>query len=301
VIVVDAIDRGILFALTNNCRASFENLARENDISANAIKRRVSKLKQLGVIHQFIVRLSWRMVDAHPLVVFVYSDRSYDDEGFMNQLGAHPMVKRVRFDSYGSSVVVAAYRDGNDIFQLNEYLLKLEGVRDIEIHTIPADRGGHITFTKLQRKVLTQLVKDARMPITKIASKSGLTSRRISKIIDELRESQSVLFTMDVDPASGAGNLLTFRIIYQPKILKPSDIMKPLQEEFPNEIYNEWHSASQNLMWVNCILDNVRDAEPIAKRLRMMNGVEIENTIVPYPIRWFPNYCDNQLAEMLQE
>ncbi len=54
-------------------------------------------------------------------------------------------------------------------------------------------------------------------------------------------------------------------------------------------------------MWIDFVFDNVRDAEPIAKRIRMMPGVEIENTIVPYPKRWFTGYRDARLVEILQE
>ncbi len=299
--IVDSIDKGILYALRKNCRASYEDLARDHEISANAIKRRVARLQKSGVIHRYVVRLSWSMVEAHPLVIFVYSNRSYDDEEFMEQLGAHPLVESVRFDSYGSAVVRASYREGNDIFELSEYFRALEGVAEIEIHPIPTKRGERTTFSKLQLRVLTQVAKDARMPISRIASESRLTAKRVRSILNQLHESQSVSFTIDIDPTAGASNLLTFRIIYQPNTIKPDEVVKPLKEEFGTEFWNEWHSASQNLMWIDFVLENVRDAEPIAKRIRMMPGVEIQNTIVPYPVRWFTGYRDTQLTEMLQK
>lgn len=298
---MDSIDKGILYILRNNCRASYEDLARDHGISANAIKRRVARLQKSGVIHQYVVRLSWNMVEAHPLVIFVYSSRSYDDEEFMEQLGIHPLVGSVRFDSYGSAVVRGSYREGNDIFELSEYFRALKGVNEVEIHPIPAKRGERTTFSKLQLRVLAQLAKDARMPISRIASKARLNAKRVRSIISLLQESQSVSFSIDIDPSAGASNLLTFRIIYQPKIIKPDEVVKPLKEEFGSEFWNEWHSASQNLMWIDFVLDNVRDAEPIAKRIRMMPGVEIQNTIVPYPIRWFTGYRDARLTEILQK
>ncbi|MFX0080089.1 MAG: winged helix-turn-helix transcriptional regulator, partial [Candidatus Hermodarchaeota archaeon] len=289
---MDSIDKAILYALGKNCRASYEDLARDHGISANAIKRRVTRLQKSGVIHRYVVRLSWSMVDAHPLVIFVYSNRSYDDEEFMEQLGAHPLVGSVRFDSYGSAVVRAGYREGNDIFELSKYFRALEGVNEIEIHPIPAKRGARTTFSKLQLRVLAQLAKDARMPISRIASKSRLTAKRVRSILNQLHESQSVSFTIDIDPSAGSSNLLTFRIIYQPNTIKPDEVVKPLTEEFSTEFWNEWHSASQNLMWIDFVLENVRDAEPIAKRIRMMPGVEIQNTIVPYSVRRFTGYRD---------
>jgi DNA-binding Lrp family transcriptional regulator len=301
VTIEDSIDKGILYALRKNCRASYEDLARDHGISANAIKRRVARLEKSGVIHRYVVRLSWSMVDAHPLVIFVFSNRSYDDEEFMEQLGAHPLVGSVRFDSYGSAVVRASYREGNDIFELSEYFRALKGVNEIEIHPIPANRGERTKFSKLQLRVLAQLAKDARMPISRIASKSRLTAKRVRSILQKFHEGRSVLFTIDIDPTSGASNLITFRIIYQPKIIKPEEVLKLLKEEFSIEFWTEWHSASQSLIWIDFVLDNVRDAEPIAKRIRMMPSVEIENTIAPYPIRWFTGYREAQLAKILHE
>ena len=298
---MDSIDKGILYALRRNCRASYEDLARDHGLSANAIKRRVALLEKSGVIHRYVVRLSWNMVEAHPLVIFVHSNRSYDDEEFMEQLGAHPMVGLVQFDSYGSAVVRASYREGNDIFELSKYFQACEGVNEVEIHPIPERRGERTTFSKLQLRVLAQLAKDVRMPISLIASKSRLTAKRVRSILGQLHESQSVSFTIDIDLTAGESNLITFRIIYQPKTIKPDEVVKPLKEEFGAEFWNEWHSASQNLMWIDFVLDNVRDAEPIAKRIRMMPSVEIQNTIVPYPIRWFTGYREARLAELIHE
>ncbi len=298
---MDIIDKGILNALQKNCRVSYEVIAKNQGISANAIKRRVVRLQKSGVINRYVVRLSWSMVGAHPLVIIVYSNRSYDDDEFMEQIGSHPLVHRVQFDSWGSAVLRASYRDGSDILQLSDFLQSIEGVNELEIHPVPWKRGEHTTLSNLQLKVLAQITKNARMPISRIASESKLTAKRVRNILLQLYESQSVLFTTDIDLSVGDGNMISFRISYQPKIIKPKDVMNPLKEEYKTEFWRGWYSSSQNLMWVDFVIDNVRDAEPISKRIRMMPGLKIENTIVPYPIRWFNGYRETRMTEILRE
>jgi len=54
---LDAIDRAILDHLTHDGRASFASIGAQVNLSAPAVKRRVDRLRERGVIDAFTVRL----------------------------------------------------------------------------------------------------------------------------------------------------------------------------------------------------------------------------------------------------
>ena len=58
---MDRLDKGILMVLDVDCRVSYEYLARKFGVSSNAIKRRVAKMVESGVIEQYdtIIVLRW--------------------------------------------------------------------------------------------------------------------------------------------------------------------------------------------------------------------------------------------------
>ena len=92
---VDQIDKGIFYALDANCRISYEDLARRFNLSANAIKKRVMKLQELGVIKRFTVWLSLAMINAEMFVAIASTDSNQNDEALINAIGNSPMVHRV--------------------------------------------------------------------------------------------------------------------------------------------------------------------------------------------------------------
>jgi DNA-binding Lrp family transcriptional regulator len=87
---LDAIDKGILIELTNNCRVTYRELAKKFSISYNAIKKRIKKIEKLGIIYQYQVRLSLSMTGANLLFGLLFTDGSQDEEDFVNHIGKLP-------------------------------------------------------------------------------------------------------------------------------------------------------------------------------------------------------------------
>ena len=76
---MDSLDRSIFDALDTNCRISYEELARKHGITPNAVRKRVLKLIDSGVIIKFMVLLSEAQIDANYLVAILKMDGSQDD------------------------------------------------------------------------------------------------------------------------------------------------------------------------------------------------------------------------------
>ena len=106
---VDQIDKGIFYELDANCRISYEALSRQFNLSANAIKKRVTKLQKCGILKRFGIWLSLGMIDAEMFVAFVTTDGSNDDEVLITTIGTNPMVHRAAFLSSGDVMLFGEY------------------------------------------------------------------------------------------------------------------------------------------------------------------------------------------------
>ncbi|KPM33098.1 transcriptional regulator, AsnC family [Croceitalea dokdonensis DOKDO 023] len=60
--MVDDIDKKILQELKDNARISFANLAREINLSPSAVRERVQKMEDLGVIQNYVVQTDNKML-----------------------------------------------------------------------------------------------------------------------------------------------------------------------------------------------------------------------------------------------
>ena len=89
---LDSIDLGILHDLNNNCRVTFQGLSRKYGISANAIRKRVVKLEESGVIAGYHVRLSLAAIGSEMIFGLLSTDGSKDEEEFTNLIGQSPYI-----------------------------------------------------------------------------------------------------------------------------------------------------------------------------------------------------------------
>lgn len=71
---LDSVDIGILRALGENCRVSYQEMSRTLGMTANAVKKRVNKLIDSGTIHNFVVYLSLAMADVEVYLAIVNTE-----------------------------------------------------------------------------------------------------------------------------------------------------------------------------------------------------------------------------------
>ncbi|MHA1480776.1 MAG: Lrp/AsnC family transcriptional regulator, partial [Candidatus Thorarchaeota archaeon] len=94
-------DKTIIQELREICRVSFETLARQCGITANAVKRRVNKLVEVGVIEKFVINLSLEMMNGQYLIGMVTTDGTEAEDEFIDLVGNYPMVTHSFYDSHG--------------------------------------------------------------------------------------------------------------------------------------------------------------------------------------------------------
>ncbi|MHA2428186.1 MAG: Lrp/AsnC family transcriptional regulator [Candidatus Hermodarchaeia archaeon] len=298
---MDAINKGILKELEQNCRTSYEALAQKYHISATAIRQRISRLIELGVIERFLVRLSHAMTDTHPIIGFVESECTEEDDPFIDQIGRHPMLNRVRFNTFGSFVIYGEYSHAEQLAELRNYLQGLPDVNRVELHPYPAYRGQKVKLSDYELRVLPPLLEDARLPITEIAKNAKTTAKRVSRTLQNLITGKGVEFTALYNLVASDSTHFVLKIEWEEKTLTPEKIVNQVQDLYPLEFWLFKYSAIQNLMWISFNVDHPRNIEPIATAVRELPSLHLTGTIIPYPGKRFSEYREIQLRELVQK
>ncbi|MHA2352994.1 MAG: winged helix-turn-helix transcriptional regulator, partial [Candidatus Thorarchaeota archaeon] len=194
---MDSIDKRILLALDENCRMSYQALAEKLGLTATAIKKRMDRLIETRVIEEFSIILKPAMMESDYLIALVFTDGSENEEEFIEQIGSHLMVVQVGQLATGIGRLYflhCEYVGAEGLQNLGTFLRTLDSVTSIELHTTMTQRGEKFDIKKMHLRVLKHLLEDARMQVSEISEHSGLTSRRVSRAIQEMHDSNAFWF-----------------------------------------------------------------------------------------------------------
>ncbi|MHA1576642.1 MAG: winged helix-turn-helix transcriptional regulator [Candidatus Thorarchaeota archaeon] len=297
---MDQIDKTIIQELRENCRVSFETLARQCGITANAVKRRVNKLVELGVIEKFVINLSLEMMNGQYLICNIVTDGTEDETEFIDLVGSYPMVTHSFYDSLGICVLFAEVPGVKGLSDLGSYLRSLEHAVEVNLHVLPRERGGTIDLTVTHLKVLQVLRNDPRATISTLAKKTGMTARRVRRIVNQFIESQAVRFTIHLTLNAGGATMFVIRLTWDEKQSNEDEIIEWFKKEYRQEYWYHYTSASDPLIWVILVVDHMREAENIVRSLKQVPSVNPTHMVFPYPEKRFKGLGNVMLDELLE-
>jgi Lrp/AsnC family leucine-responsive transcriptional regulator len=297
---LDKIDKFILYDLSANCRTSFQTLANKYQMTANAVKKRVAKMEESGVIVRYSVELTPSAIDAEVLLAVVSTDGSQDEDDFVDLIGNNPLVFDVSPLTGATYLVFADYSSSTELSELGRFLRALKGVLRVEIHTLLRFREREIDeFTGLQLRVLKALLEDARMPLASIAKKAGLTARRVRKIVQELLDSNSVRLTIKWNPEASKGVPFIARIAFDESKIIPTDLERWLRDVFPIPLWEVMMSSSDPVIFAYFVAQDQTHLEEIVRDVRRAEFVKSVISFVNKPTRVFLGPRNYRLREML--
>lgn len=282
---MDSVDIGILRALGENCRASYQEMGRELGMTANAVKKRVKRLVDSGTIHSFVVYLSPAMADLEILLAIVNTEGVRSEERILDVIVENSHVFSTGRLSDGNCIVFAEYEGSDNEIKLEHFLQKIDGVTGIEIHKLLSPRGKKVEFKPLELRVLKCLVEDPRMPATEVADMTGLTPRRVRRIIKQLIEGGGLNFVARLNLNAGPGVIYYAQIIWDESKATHTEMEYWLEKEFVGQYFDSHISASAPMMLSLFVINHLRDAEPLSRRISKTSMIESVKTIFPFPTK----------------
>ncbi|MFX1263222.1 MAG: winged helix-turn-helix transcriptional regulator [Promethearchaeota archaeon] len=298
---MDLIDKGILGDLLDNCRITYEELSRKHGISANAVKKRVQKLEESGVIHGYIIRLSLAMLDAQLLFGLLQTDGSQDEEAFVNRIGESPSIVAAAAYSDGHYALLAEYVNTIELMELGSHLRTLEGVSDVELHTLVAKRGTKFELTTNHLKVLYYLRDNPRMSIVDLARKSGMTARRVRRLVTELVESESIIFTANLELGEAGSIPFLARVVWNERNADYTGVIEWLMSRYPDSLWEWYVSVSEPAIFCLFTAEDLNEMNSKAREIRQQDFVDQVKVIVASYHDGFGGPRSRLLNEMIQE
>ncbi|MFX1606062.1 MAG: winged helix-turn-helix transcriptional regulator [Promethearchaeota archaeon] len=284
-IFLDDIDKRIILELDADCRITYQKMAEKLNLTATAIKKRVTKLLEQGVIDRFITTLNYDMIDSDLVLAIVQTDGSEFQEEFIDELGNDPKVVQVSSIACGKGGLYCVFAVTSGITALSDFgafIRTLEPVIDSEIHVLLYPRGKKIKLTKLQLRVLKQLVDNPRMSIVEIAEQASMTARRVRRIIDELQESEGIRFAVLWNLGIGGLTEVLLRIEWDEKNASYEDVIDWLRKEYPLEFWSPFISAAFPVVFARFVVEDLETIESIARVVKRSPFVKSLSTLIFY-------------------
>ncbi len=296
---LDEIDKKLWQELGSNCRYSFKYLGDKMGISANAAKKRVEKLVDSGFIQGWYLGMRPAMIDAQFAFIEVKTDGSQDDEKLTKALGSNEMIYVILPLTTGDYVLHAEFVGPQGLLELTSFIRKVSGVRDVKVHPTTASLGKKMELSALHLRVLSWLVKDPRMSISDISRNSGLTARRVRRIVDELVESDAFDFSFFWNPNAGDSMAFIARIEYDSRETRSDDMDLQIRQEYSLEYFYSHVSAIEPVMFSVFMVDHLFDIEKISRAIKALPGVVRASTMIYYSATILFPPTRRRLEEML--
>ncbi|MFW9847541.1 MAG: winged helix-turn-helix transcriptional regulator [Candidatus Thorarchaeota archaeon] len=301
---MDVIDKSILMALDKNCRMSYEALARDLGVSANAVRKRVNNLIESNIITDFVVLFSSAMTGAELLFLQIETDGCEDPEELSELLGTHPsvlQVTRVASGTGGLYIVFAEYVDSPQMLELSSYIRSKDCIVSVDTHPLLTSKGGKLELKRVHLRVLRALTEDARMQISEIARKSGMTARSARRALHQMIDSGALWFATRWDLAAGGSTRFFAKIQFDEKMTNHQELEDWLTKNYSLVYWYSYVSATEPILFSNFVVDHISEADRISRELTRNEFIVSAIPMIVYPTKKYPRIGMTLLEERIKQ
>ena len=302
-ISLDKADLDIVKALIQDCRMSYQDLSKRVGITRSAVKKRLDRLIESGVIHKFVVRLSSSMTNMEYAMAFLEFKSPPSEDDIIRALSSSPSITQVSKAFDGRYCVFGVYYSIDELSELTTLLWSLRDLKDVRLYSkFMVDRGGEMELTGVHMKILRVLMDDARMSIADISKQTGLTSRRVTKALGQMRDSGAVRFTIRVtENVSEKSTEVVTAIAWDAQQKSLDDVVHWLEDEFSENFIAADPLATEPTILVEFTVDHIRDVDMLSARLMESPFINSVESMILYPSHRFSDPRARKLDELLSE
>ncbi len=298
---LDELDKKIVTDLQHNCRISYQELSRKYGISANAIRRRILNMEESGVISGYSIIMSPAMTGTSLLFGLLSTDGSRDEVEMVDAIGSNKYIMAASSYTDGVYALVAEYNSPQELQEIGTFLRTLDSVETAELHTIIGTWGTKMNLTKTHLRVLGPLLEDPRLPIVDIAQKTGLTARRVRRLIGELEENNAIRFVSLVELGAATSLPFIIRILWDEKAVTQAEIAEWLETHYPLKHRETYRSASEPVIYALLVADDITELVDTIRSIRQNKHVTSVKALISGHHKYFSSYRREKLVQMVKE
>ena len=298
---MDDLDKKILGDLGQNCRVSYQELSRRYGISANAIRRRVLNLEESGEISGYSLLLTAEMLGVHRILGILTSDGSRDEVAVMDEIGNHSGVIAAASYSNGTYALVGEYRTSEELLGLTSHFRRIDSIENSEIHQIIQGSGRPFELSKMHLRILKTLINEPKLSVVEISNKSGLTARRVRRLLSQLEESGAVQFRALLE--LGAATTIPFlaRVTWDERKTNYQEVRDLISQTYPLSHWETYVSASEPVLYSLIAVEGLVEVNEVTSALRKHDKIESVKALISMFHKFYPSITRQTLLDMIKE
>ena len=286
---MDILDMKILGRLLNNCRESDRQIGMELGISGGAVGARIRKMRQTGVIEEYILRVEPPVL-GYGILYFVVSGedtgRIFDEVSTIGE--PYFVVPCIG----GVTVCGLVVKDGMD--QKIEQATRL--MRDVRVLTIfeAESTGFDSNLTKTDLEILGELGRDPRRRIEDIARGTGLSTKTVTRCLEKLQDNDRVQFTLVYDPQKIEDYIPHAVLTWIRGDM--GEALDRLNEKFSGS-YLQVPFVAKNQIVLFMYSQSIFEMDEITQRVREVKDVESADLFIPKKISFYQRWLQDAVQE----
>ena len=298
---MDELDKKILGDLASNCRVSYQELSRRYGISANAIRRRVLNLEESGEISGYSLFLSPAMIGVNRILGLLTADGSRDEVEVMDEIGSHSGVIASAAYSNGIYALVGEYTTPEELLDLASYFRKIESIEKTEVHQTIVPLGTHMELSRMHLRVLKPLLHGPRLSVVEVSRESGLTARRVRRLLNQLEESGAIRFQALLELGAASSIPFLARVTWDEKIANYQEIWDWIAKTYPISHWETFVSATEPVLYSLIAVESLVEVNDVTRALRKYEKIQSVKTLISKFHKFYPSITRQKLVEMIEE
>ncbi|MDH3312482.1 MAG: winged helix-turn-helix transcriptional regulator [Nitrosopumilus sp.] len=286
---MDNLDMKILGRLLNNCRESDRQIGIKLGISGGAVRARIKKMEGRKIIEEFFIKVEPPVL-GYGVLYFVVSGENINEILDQISLIGEPffVVPCVGGITVCSIVVKENMKEK---IQFADKLMK-----DVRVLSIfeAENPGFNANLTKTDLEILEELVKDPRARIEKIAEKTNLSTKTITRCIEKLQENEGVQFTIIYDPTK-IKNYIPHAIL----AWIDGDLKETLQNM--NKVFSKSYLQipfiAKNQIVLFMYSDNIFKMDETTQKVRAVKNVKSADLFIPKRISFYVKWLEKAIKD----
>ena len=279
----------ILSRLLNNCRESDRQIGKELGISGGAVRVRIKKMQESGVIEKFFLKIEPPIL-GHGVLYFVVSEENIQEILEQVSLVGEPYV----VVPCVGGVTVCGITIQDNLEQKIELAKKL--MKDLRVLSIFEAENSIFksNLTKTDLEILQELIKDPRQKIGKIGKNTNLSTKTVTRCIEKLHENNGFQFTLIYDPTKIEDFIPHAVLSWIHGDL--NETLENLNERF-SESYLQIPFIAKNQIVLFLYSDSIFKMDELTQKIRTNKNVKSADLFIPKKISFYTNWVKKSIIE----
>jgi len=288
---MDNLDMKILSRLLNNCRESDRSIGKEIGISGGAVRTRIQKMINKGVIEKFILKIE-PPVFSLGVLYFVVSGQ--DIRKIIKQVSLVGEPFFVVTCVGGITVCSVVVRE--DLEKKIELAKNL--MKDIRILSIFEAESTALNsrLTKTDLEIMDELIKNPRQKIESLSRTTELSTKTITRCIEKLQNNDGIQFTLVYNPMKIEYFITHAILAWVERDIKVT--LDEMEKKF-SESYLQIPFITKNQIVLFMYSENIFQMDDLTQRVREIKNVKSTDLFIPkkisFPTEWLEDAIKNSL------